>query len=361
LASLVARDRATTALLIAHLAEVERRELHLPAGCDSLLTYCVEKLRLSRDEAIVRICAARLARRFPVIFAAIADGRLTLTTTLVLRKHLRRENARELLRAAMNRTKSEVVAMLAARFPKSELLPLVDRTSIPTGTYESAVAPERLNEVTPAPMEPAAPRVEPAEQKPASSTPKPTPKLVPIAEERFGLHFSIGKELYDKLQYLQELLSHAVPNGDMVEVLDRATSLAIAALEKRKFGVGSRQRATSKPAKTNGRHIPLAVRRAVLARDGHRCTYVGTDGKRCTCRKRLDFHHVQEHGRGGEATVDNIRLLCRAHNQYEAEQTYGAGFMEEKREEARRRKSERGANAQSNGLAKGAFNGISSA
>jgi hypothetical protein len=42
--------------------------------------------------------------------------------------------------------------------------------------------------------------------------------------------------------------------------------------------------------------------------------------------------------RGGKATIENTRLRCRAHNQYEAERTYGAGFMREKREAGRARK-----------------------
>jgi hypothetical protein len=119
LTSLVSRDRSTTAALVAHLAEVERRELHLPAGFPSLLDYCVHELKLSRDEALKRIRVARQARKYPIIFYALADGRLTLTTVLVLRRHLRHENARELLKAAMNKTKSEVLALLAARYPKS--------------------------------------------------------------------------------------------------------------------------------------------------------------------------------------------------------------------------------------------------
>ena len=41
--------------------------------------------------------------------------------------------------------------------------------------------------------------------------------------------------------------------------------------------------------------------------------------------------------RGGEATVEGIRLRCRAHHQLEAERVFGAGFMQEKRDEARRR------------------------
>jgi hypothetical protein len=42
--------------------------------------------------------------------------------------------------------------------------------------------------------------------------------------------------------------------------------------------------------------------------------------------------------RGGQATVANLRLRCRAHNQFEAERTYGVGFMREKREAAKARK-----------------------
>jgi hypothetical protein len=39
--------------------------------------------------------------------------------------------------------------------------------------------------------------------------------------------------------------------------------------------------------------------------------------------------------RGGAATVENLRLRCRAHNQLEAERMFGAGFMEEKRNGSR--------------------------
>ena len=44
--------------------------------------------------------------------------------------------------------------------------------------------------------------------------------------------------------------------------------------------------------------------------------------------------------RGGEATVKGLRLRCRAHNQYEADHVFGAGFMNEKRERARRAAAE---------------------
>jgi Holliday junction resolvasome RuvABC DNA-binding subunit len=44
---------------------------------------------------------------------------------------------------------------------------------------------------------------------------------------------------------------------------------------------------------------------------------------------------VKEFARGGEATVDNLRLRCRGHNQFTAERTFGAAFMKEKRSQAK--------------------------
>src|SRR6266571_4247556 len=55
LAALVAHDRATTARLLAHIAEVDERRLYLPAAHPSMFAYCVHELRLSEDAAYKRI------------------------------------------------------------------------------------------------------------------------------------------------------------------------------------------------------------------------------------------------------------------------------------------------------------------
>ena len=48
--------------------------------------------------------------------------------------------------------------------------------------------------------------------------------------------------------------------------------------------------------------------------------------------KELDYDHVEPVAQGGRATVQNLRLRCRAHNQYTAEQAFGRDFMNTKRE-----------------------------
>jgi hypothetical protein len=329
LVSLLARDRATTASLLAHLAEMDSRRLYLPAAHPSMHSYCVHELRLSEDAAYKRIQAARAARRFPAIFEAVADGRLHLTAVLLLAPYLTAENADDLLAAAAHKTKSEIEGLLARRFPHSETLGLVEAlpASAP-GTGELS-APGRID--VPGPEGPEAPASQLAPERVGTHA-----RLAPVATERFLLQLTIGKNMQEKLRYAQDLLGHQLPGGDVAQVLDRALDALIEKLERRKFAATPRPR-RSHQASADPRHIPAHVRRAVWERDGGQCTFVSDGGQRCAARRQLEFDHVQEVARGGEATVAGIRLRCRARNQYEAECTFGAEFMRHKREEARRR------------------------
>ncbi|MFD6400706.1 HNH endonuclease [Nocardia sp. NPDC060249] len=54
-------------------------------------------------------------------------------------------------------------------------------------------------------------------------------------------------------------------------------------------------------------HIPIATRRAVFARDGHQCVH-------CGATEDLSLDHIYPWSRGGEDTVDNLRVLCRPCN-----------------------------------------------
>ena len=137
LIALVAQDRVTTAEMLAHIAEVDERKLYLPAGYPSMYMYCVGELRLSEDAAARRIQVARIARRFPAVFDAIAGGRLNLTGVGLLAAHLVEHTVSELLAAAEHKSKAETERMLAERFPKSDLLAWVavmpDSDPVPSG------------------------------------------------------------------------------------------------------------------------------------------------------------------------------------------------------------------------------------
>src|SRR6266571_8647509 len=324
LKALVAQDRATTAVLLAHLAEVDERRLYLPAAYPSMYAYCVHELRLSEDAAYKRIQAARIARQFPVIFEAVADGRLHLTAVGLLAPYLTPENAGELLTAAARRTKSEIEELVARRFPRSETLGLV--AALPSSSPQ--LAPAQVEE----PGRPDFPGMGDRELAPAQVHPRS--KLAPVAPERFLLQVTIGRSTQEKLRYAQQLLGHALPCGDLAEVLDRALDALIERLERRKFAATPRPRRSARPS-PDPRHIPAHVKRAVWERDQGRCTFVSESGRRCPARTRLEFDHIEAVARGGRASVAGIRLRCRAHNQYAAECTFGTEFMRHQREAAR--------------------------
>src|SRR5438876_5443452 len=111
---IVGRERACTATLIAHLAEFESRDLHLALGYSSLFAYCQEALHYSEEESYLRMSAARLARRFPLVVPKLSDGSVSLSTLRLLAPHLQPANSEELLAAASGKSKRDVQELLAA-------------------------------------------------------------------------------------------------------------------------------------------------------------------------------------------------------------------------------------------------------
>jgi hypothetical protein len=75
------------------------------------------------------------------------------------------------------------------------------------------------------------------------------------------------------------------------------------------------------------RHVPDGIRRAVYKRDGGRCTFVNEKGKRCPETGGLELDHVDGFAETRKHDIQKLRLLCRAHNQREAEKKYGRAFM----------------------------------
>ncbi len=219
LASLVAQDRATTATLLAHIAEFDTRRLYLPAGYPSTFAYCVHELRLSEDAAYKRIQAARVARQFPVIFEALADGRLHFSAVGLLAPCLTPENADELLAAATHRTKAEVAELIARRFPRSETMALAVALPASPLQAEAQLAPGQVE-------------FRPAELAPGRVPPRS--KVSPVAPERYLLQLTMGRSMQEKLRYAQDLLGHALPSGDIARVLDRALDALIEKLERQK-------------------------------------------------------------------------------------------------------------------------------
>src|SRR5207247_8644870 len=147
------------------------------------------------------------------------------------------------------------------------------------------------------------------------TTPVTRARVIPLSAERTGLQFTIDKSTEAKLRYAQALLGREVPPGDVAKVPDLALDALVEKLEKKKLGATKKPRRGHKCPKAGSRRVSASVKKAVWKRDGAQCTYVSPDtGRRCEETKDLQFDHCKEFARGGEATVENMRHLCRAHD-----------------------------------------------
>jgi hypothetical protein len=329
------KERSATAGTLARIAEFDVRKLYAPAAYPSTFAYCVGHLRLSEGAALKRIRAARAGRQHPAIFFMVADGRLHLSGVCLLAPRLTPENADELLAAAEKQTRAEIERRLAARFPQADV-PTVIRG---LGDQVALAAADGAGELSPGTVGTTTAQLSPGTVANGARR----ERIAPLSPGRYSLQTTLPEGTHGKLRYLQALLGHAVPAGDVPQVLDRAFDALIREVEQRKFAACVRRRPGRVSA--NPRYVPAAIRRVVYQRDGGQCTFVAASGHRCEARSRLEFDHIEPVARGGQATVAGIRLCCRAHNQYTAECTFGSGFMRRKREQAQARAAERRAAA----------------
>jgi len=234
LSQLVQRSNELTGDLLAHLAELEERMIHLKLGFSSSFAYCVEALGLSEGAAGRRIAAARVCRRFPEAFDLVARGDLHLSALCGLAAHLNPENATELFGACRRKTRRQVEELLAARFPKpdvrDQIRRLPGRAQVPERGQTQAQAATQPSATTPLQDAAAEKSVETVEDRdvetarPAeagAATPPRHREMEALSVDRFGVHFTADAELRTRF---------VIPEG--VELIERARALASHRLPK---------------------------------------------------------------------------------------------------------------------------------
>ncbi len=219
-------------------------------------------------------------------------------------------------------------------------------------------------------------------------TQSPRDDIEPLTADLRRLHITVSRQLLKKLEAAQVGLGHARPGATMEQVIDAAVDLL---LEKQARARGQLKKprgvaATAEPLpvrevvaapaqpstektpqvtradpqpgsppphslvpsrppltepstepsneppphrRTGPREpIPAAVRRAVWARDGGRCSWPLDGGGRCGSTHRLELDHILPWAMFGGRTEDNLRLLCGPHNKLAARRAFGERCVE---------------------------------
>lgn len=330
---LVHKDNHHTASLLRHIDAIDGRQLWAKHGHPSMFDLCVTRYSMSESTAGKRIGAARIARRFPVLFDMVARGEIHLSGIHILKAHLTPENHERVLAQAKHKTMRQLEQLVAHLAPQPDapslLRALPNRAPVPAvpalvGPMPSPAPSTALTTVA------------------APPTPVPAPRRsldpMPLAPGRYRLQVTLGEDARQKLKQLQDLLAHQVPNGDPAAIIERALDALLTQVHKRKTGITAKPRAAkpraTKPASPRAprtRDIPVAVRREVWTRDDGRCAFVGEDGHRCNETRGLEFAHRHPWAKGGANTATNLALRCQAHNALEADRDYGTSHMASKR------------------------------
>lgn len=332
LTELVQQSRRVEVELVAHIGEVEARRLYAQYA-SSMFVYCTEVMHLSEHEAYLRIQVARASRKHPVLLEMLEDGRLHLSGIAVLHSHLTKSNRKALLKRAAHKSKRQIQELVAELSPKEDVPATVrklpERQVATKTTSEHQLGPDRVDSSKPIPRK---------DIQESSSTflpqsllaPAKPAVVTPVSPARYKIQFTASEQLRDKLERLKAFMRSSVPDGDLAAIIEEAVTEKLERLESKRFGKAKKPRKSLKKAKTlpSSRYIPAPVKRAVYERDKGQCTYVDPNGRRCTERHRLEFDHRKPYGRGGNHSVNNLRLLCKAHNGYFAEREYGKKVMD---------------------------------
>jgi hypothetical protein len=308
-----ASHRLGAAALVALLVEFDARRLYRGAGFPSLFEYCCRLLHLSEHEAYHHVEAARTARRFPAMLDALAHGLLNLTTVKLLAPVLTLENHLRLIGEATHQGRRRVEEMVVRELPRPDEPP--DLRKLPVRTAGAATGAVATGTPTAADTIPRA-------GAPPPSPPSHRPLLAPLAPDRYQVRFTASEVTYEKLRLAQAMLRHAVPDGDPAAIVDRALTMLLEDLARKKFAATPRPR-TGPGVSAGSREVPAEVNRAVWLRDRGRCAFVAANGRRCPSMAFIEFHHVTPFAAGGRATAENIQLRCRSHNQHEADVYFG--------------------------------------
>ncbi|HEV8245800.1 MAG TPA: hypothetical protein VGP93_08525, partial [Polyangiaceae bacterium] len=213
--ALVRADRHVSARLLAHLAEVEERRLHLKNACSSMFEYAMT-LGMSEDEAGRRLSAAGVAKRFPAVYRLLDEGKLSLSVICRLKQFIILANHEELLAGVSGLSYRKAQEWLAARFARPDVPATIRKLPEQRALGAPAQRPSQrtmISQPSPAANEQAAPGPAPEALKLTPSASKRTDRGIvePLSAERFRVQVTASQELKDKLELAADLMAHRNP------------------------------------------------------------------------------------------------------------------------------------------------------
>ena len=268
--------------------EIMRRKLYRDLGYASIHLYARESLGFSRTKTYEFIRLAESLERLPRLKKGVESGKVSWT------------KAREIVKVASPDTEGEWLKLAESR-SRRELEGEVARSRAARDRDESQV------ELVPLPS---TPKAAPAPYVTFRLEAMSKARLEAMIEKLMKLHHCSREQVL--MMALESFSGSESPRGDtpyqvIVHCCEECGKTQVgetelSRAESERIACDSR---VLEPGKRNRAVIPPSRRKAVLARDGHRCTTKG-----CNAKHFLEVHHIEPRSRGGTNAEANLITLC---------------------------------------------------
>lgn len=251
---LVERQRNALALVLEHLAALNQRKGFLEFGHPSLLKYCVKELKMSESSAYRRIKALRICEGSPEVKEKLKSGDLNL-----------------------------------AQISRAQELFQEHRQENSHGKKEEISEYEKLK------------MLEEIQDEDIFSSENKLRKMLGMPQKPRRITVEVGEETFKAWHEYKAAMVHKDMSDEMLLcfAIQRATCVK-APLRKYK----------ARKHDPNSRHIPAQIRRDLLKEASYQCSWNG-----CESKYGLEIDHIVPVSKGGKTEIENLRVLCRNHNQ----------------------------------------------
>lgn len=426
-------ERNVQVEFLLHLLEFDERRGWVALGHASLWKYCRCELGLLECAIWRRTRSMLILGRFPFVADYLRDGRIAMTTLVLVEKVLTPANAREVFDRISHRNVREVEEIVAELRPRPDVptslrkLPqpatriYVQDPQISATNFNSTSAVHTTSTEAPPPAAGEAtvgedrgashpgdtdkdsniqPRTEIRLEERSEMCPVRFPvekpartlrvEIEPLSRERYLLKMTVDRDFVEALDKARSILSHIVTDGDRAAILRRAldeiierdarrhsmkverrakkcaraavtpdviapvvapvggaaaervavavVAAAVQAADLVTPEVAAPMAKVPKGAKRGA--IPRSIAAIVRARDRHCCAWKMPGGGVCGSTWRLQIDHIHPFALGGPATVENLRLVCAAHNLQHARDVFGDGVVNRYRQPSAARTSQ---------------------
>lgn len=270
----IKNERQILHIILEHIKEVSRRDLHLARGYGSLVEYLIKKFGYTERAAYRRVDGANLLKQVPSLVENIKNGSMDITKISdVIRAVKEKERiSGEKVSALL---KTELVARVAGKTSAESQKELAQVLDIKIKEHDS----KRVQK-----------------------------------DESVRVEFTVTKDQYDKIMKCQDLAIHKIQQENM------AFSLAsVIEILADKY-IAEKTELKTKPSEKTNQTLTSKTKTEILQRD-QCCQYKDRKtGKICGSTFALQTDHRTSKWIDGDNSKSNLQILCAQHNRYKYRQ-----------------------------------------